>query len=116
MKRIPTEDVCRLASPLAYVPLILDYAERSGGSREKLGQGLGLPRNCLGSADVRVSRHDAGTILLRAIKLTGNPGTGFEIGLASSITTHGLVGYGLMASSTLREGIDRKSTRLNSSH
>src|SRR3546814_16843981 len=76
MKRIPTEDVCRLASPLAYVPLILDYAERSGGSREKLGQGLGLPRNCLGSADVRVSRHDAGTILLRAIKLTGNPGTG----------------------------------------
>src|SRR3546814_9079687 len=31
--------------------------------------------------------------------------TGFEIGLASSITTHGLVGYGLMASSTLREGI-----------
>src|SRR3546814_11124609 len=31
--------------------------------------------------------------------------TGFEIGLASSITTHGLVGYGLMASSPLREGI-----------
>src|SRR3546814_2133528 len=114
MKRIPTEDVCRLASPLAYVPLILDYAERSGGSREKLGQGLGLPRNCLGSADVRVSRHDAGTILLRAIKLTGNPGTGFEIGLASSITTHGLVGYGLMASSTLRERSEEHTSELQS--
>jgi AraC-like DNA-binding protein len=105
MKRIPIEDVYRPAIPLAYVQLILDYAERSGVSREKLGQGLGLFRSGLSSGDVRVSRHDAGAILLRAIKLTGNPGTGFEIGLDSSITTHGLVGYGLMASSTLREGI-----------
>lgn len=31
---------------------------------------------------------------------------GFEMGLQSCITTHGLVGYGLMASSTLREGIE----------
>lgn len=106
MRGIRSDDVYRPAIPLAYVQLILDYSERSGIAREKLVQGLGLSRSLLGSADARVSRHDAGTILLRAIKLTGNPGMGFEIGLLSSITTHGLVGYGLMASSTLREGIE----------
>lgn len=99
------DDVYRPAIPLAYVQLILDHVQRSGVAAEKLVQGLGLSRGLLASADARVSRHDAGAILLRAIRLTGNPGTGFEIGLASSITTHGLVGYGLMASATLREGI-----------
>lgn len=106
MKTIRSDDVYRPAIPLAYVQLILEYAERNGVGREKLVQGLGLSRHLLNSADARVSRHDAGAILLRAIKLTGNPGTGFEIGLSSSITTHGLVGYGLMASSTLRQGIE----------
>jgi AraC-like DNA-binding protein len=100
-----SDDVYRPAIPLAYVQLIVDYAARNGVTREKLVQGLGLSRSLLDSADARVSRHDAGAILLRAIKLTGNPGTGFEIGLASSITTHGLVGYGLMAAATLRKGI-----------
>ena len=99
------EDVYRPAIPLAYVQLIFDYAARNGVARETLVQGLGLSRSLLGSVDARVSRHDAGAILLRAIKLTGNPGTGFEIGLASSITTHGLLGYGFMAASTLREGM-----------
>lgn len=106
MRNTRSDDVYRPAIPLAYVQLILDYAERSGVAGEKLVQGLGLFRSLLSSADARVSRHDAGAILLRAIKLTGNPGTGFEIGLSSSITTHGLVGYGLMASSTLRAGIE----------
>lgn len=106
MKNTRSDDVYRPAIPLAYVQPILDYAEQNGVARDKLVQGLGLPRSLLDSADARVSRHDAGAILLRAIKLTGNPGTGFEIGLASSITTHGLVGYGLMASSTLREGLE----------
>lgn len=105
MRSLRSDDVYRPAIPLAYVELILDYAEQSGVAQEKLIQGLGLTRSLFSSADGRVSRHDAGAILLRAIKLTGNPGMGFEIGLSSSITTHGLVGYGLMASSTLRAGI-----------
>jgi AraC-like DNA-binding protein len=106
MRTTRSDDIYRPAIPLAYVQLILEYAEHSGVAREKLVQGLGLSRNLLNSADARVSRHDAGAILLRAIKLTGNPGIGFEIGLSSSITTHGLVGYGLMASPTLRAGIE----------
>lgn len=100
-----SDDVYRPAIPLTYVQLVIDYVARNGVAGETLMQGLGPSRSLLGSADARVSRHDAGAILLRAIKLTGNPGMGFEIGLASSITSHGLVGYGLMASSTLREGI-----------
>ena len=105
MKNPRTDDVYRPAIPLAYVQLIFDDAARNGVPREQLIHGLGLSRSLLGAADARVSRHDAGTILLRAIRFTGNPGIGLEIGLASSITTHGLVGYGLMASATLREGI-----------
>lgn len=92
--------------PLAYVQLILDFAEIHGTPPEQLLQGLGLSRSLNNTANVRVSRHDAATILLRAIRFTDNPGMGLELGLLCNITTHGLVGYGLMASSTLRSGIE----------
>ena len=105
MRHVRLEQAYKPALPLAYVQLILDYAAGRGAQRELLTQGLGLSRSLQNAADVRVSRHDAATILLRAIRLTGNPGMGFEMGLLSNITTHGLVGYGLMASATLREGI-----------
>ena len=100
-----SDDVYKPAIPLAYVQLIIDVSKRHGVSREQLLQGLGLPRSLLNSPDSRLSRHDAGTILLRSIKLTGNLGIGFEIGLESGVSTHGLVGYGLMSAPTLRAGI-----------
>jgi AraC-like DNA-binding protein len=106
MKQIHLGEVYRPAIPLAYVQLILDYAQRRGVAQEQLVQGLGLYPRLFNTPDARVSRHDAGAILLRAIRLTGNLGVGFEMGLLSNITTHGLVGYGLMASPTLREGIE----------
>ncbi len=106
MNKIQSNEFYRPALPLAYIQLILDYAQTKGIEPKQLIQGLGLSKSLRKAIDMRVSRHDAGTILLRAIKLTGNPGIGFELGLMSSITTHGLVGYGFMASSTLREGIE----------
>jgi hypothetical protein len=68
MKNPRTDDVYRPAIPLAYVQLNLDDAARNGVPREQLIHGLGLSRSLLGAADARVSRHDAGTILLRAIR------------------------------------------------
>ena len=39
------------------------------------------------------------------MEMSGEPALGYEIGLHSSLTSHGLMGYGLISSSTLRQAI-----------
>src|SRR5690606_35576413 len=59
----------------------------------------------LDAPDARLSLVQASQLLLRAVKLTGDPALGYEIGLNSGLTTHGFLGYGVMSRSTLREAI-----------
>ena len=92
--------------PVVYGLLILDVAQPHGVSREALLAAAGVPPKLLEDPNARLTAAQAGGMLYHAIKLSGEPALGYEIGLHSSVTSHGLMGYGLLSSATLREAIE----------
>lgn len=96
------EDLHKPSIPVAYAHLILTVAESLGVPRATLLAGVNLAPGLLDTADGRLSMLQANQLLYRGLRLTGNPAFGYEIGLHSSLTTHGFVGYGLLSYPTLR--------------
>lgn len=101
-----TEDLLRPMVPVTYALLVLEAAEAHGvGGAELLGA-AGVPAEAVGDPSGRVSVVDIAVLLDRALELTGEPALGYEMALASSLTSHGIMGFGMMTSSTLREAIE----------
>ncbi|MFA5940459.1 MAG: AraC family transcriptional regulator [Sinimarinibacterium sp.] len=100
------EDLAKPAVPVVYGLLILQLAAARGVSRERMLEGFRLPPGLLDNADARLTLVQASQLLLRAVKLSGDPALGYEIGLNSGLTTHGFIGYGVMSHRTLREAIE----------
>lgn len=89
--------------PVSYVLLMLELAQERGISASRLLQGLNIPPDLLQEPDGRVSlRPDYAGMCRRALLLTQDPALGYEFGLRSSLTTHGIVGYGVMSQPSLR--------------
>jgi AraC-like DNA-binding protein len=100
------EDLAKPAVPVVYGLLILDLAEKRGVGRETMLAGLNIPPALLETADARLSLVQAGQLLYRGMKLTGDPALGYEIGLNSNLTTHGFIGYGMMSNPTARQAVE----------
>jgi AraC-like DNA-binding protein len=100
------EDFSKPFVPVVYGVLILEVAQAHGVDRDALLAAAGVPAPVLEDPNGRLSRLQAGGMLYQALKLSGEPALGYEIGLHSSLTSHGLMGYGLISSSTLRQAID----------
>lgn len=91
--------------PVVYGVLIQDVAARHGVDRSTLLAAAAIPPALLDDPNGRLTQLQAGTMLYQAIALSREPALGYEIGLHSSLTSHGLMGYGMISSSTLREAI-----------
>ena len=99
------EDLRKPAVPVVYMQLILKLAQDRGVSDKEVLAGLGIPDTVLAQSDGRVSLLQGSQVLYRALKLTGDPALGYEIGLSSNITTHGFVGFGMMSYATGRDAL-----------
>ncbi len=98
--------------PVLYALLILEVAEKLGVARADLLAAAELDPQLLEKADGRLPSQQIGGLLYRAAELSGEPGFGYEIGLNSHLTYHGIMGYGLISSSTVREAIELGATFL----
>ncbi len=96
------EDLHKPAIPVAYGHLILGVAESLGVPAARMLEGQNISATLLATTDGRLSMLQANNLLYRGLRLSGNPAFGYEIGLHSSLTTHGFVGYGLLSYPTLR--------------
>ncbi|MDP9141490.1 MAG: AraC family transcriptional regulator [Pseudomonadota bacterium] len=96
------EDLHKPAIPIAYGHLILSVAESLGVTPARMLEGQNISATLLATTDGRLSMLQANKLLYRGLRLSGNPAFGYEIGLHSSLTTHGFVGYGLLSYPTLR--------------
>lgn len=99
-------DLAKPFIPVAYGLLIIEVAGKYGLGREALLAKAHVPPTRLESAEGRLSMMQAGSMLYVAMRETGYPAIGYEIGLHSHLTSHGIMGYGLLSSSSLREAID----------
>ncbi len=100
------QELKKPAVPVVYGLLILELAQRRGIGREAMLRDLGIPERIWSTADARLTLIQTGGLLYRALRLTGDPALGYEIGLHSGLTTHGFITYGVMSYATLRQGIE----------
>jgi AraC-like DNA-binding protein len=95
----------RPAVPVAYGLLIEEVAATFGVGAE-LWEAAGVTRDAVDDPSARLSARQAGSLLHHARELSAEPGFGYELGLRSSLTSHGAMGFGLLTSATLREAIE----------
>lgn len=93
--------------PVSYVQLMLELAAERGVNLAPLLSGLGIPQDLTEHPDGRVNlRPDYAELCRRALRMTREPALGYEFGLRATLTTHGIVGYGLMSQANLRQVLD----------
>jgi AraC-like DNA-binding protein len=93
--------------PISYVLLLLDICEERGVPREQLLQGLGIPDAVLQQPHGRINLlREYAALCRRALALTGEPALAYEFGLRATLTTHGILGFGLMSQPTMRHVFD----------
>ena len=98
-------EFARPAVPVGYAQLILDVAATHDIAGDDLLAAADVPRELLDDPNGRLTAWQAGSLLVQAMEKSGEPAIGYEIGLHSSLTSHGLMGYGLISASTVREAI-----------
>jgi AraC-like DNA-binding protein len=99
MQKLYKDDV-----PVEYAVALLQLLEQQGISREQALAGTGIQSAQLQDQS-RLTTHQDAMLLTHAVRLTRDPGIGYQIGLHSTLTWHGLLGYGLMSCATLREAL-----------
>lgn len=91
--------------PVGYGRLILDVVAMHDVPADRLLAAADVPGELLDDPHGRLTAWQAGALLFHAMELSGEPAIGYEIGLHSSLTSHGIMGYGLLSSSSVRDAI-----------
>jgi len=107
---VSTDDTSSV--PIAYIRLTLELAEERGVSRQTILDGIDISQATLDRPEARITLFEYGRIVARTLARTGDAGLGYEFGLRSNLTSHGLVGFGIMSHRTLREALDFIGTYL----
>jgi len=90
--------------PVSYVLLVLQLLAERGVDKHRLLADLSITDEVLGHPDGRIPLlTDYATLCRRAMGLGELPGLGYAFGLRSTVTTHGILGYGLMSQPKLRD-------------
>ena len=101
-----TSDFSKPSVPVAYGLLTIRLAGERGNARETLLAGLEIPPELLEKPDGRLSMEQYSRLIDRSLRLTNDPALGYEFGLRSNLTAHGLMGLGLMSQANVRDVIE----------
>jgi AraC-like DNA-binding protein len=84
---------------------VLNHADRRGDDTRPWFSGLGLTREQLLEPRVKVSYHQARTVLRRALEAFDEPGAGLLVGREETLGSFGLLGLLMMTSETFGEAV-----------
>jgi len=90
---------------IEYAIALIHLLEQQGIPREHALAGTGIHAEQL-LENGRLTTHQDALLLTNAVRLTNDPGIGCQIGLHSTLTWHGMLGYGLMSCATLRDALE----------
>lgn len=100
-----TEDLTTPTVPVRYVALVLEATDAHGVRSADLLAAAGISRAHLDDPSARISLVQTAMLLTAAVRLTGQPALGYEMGLNSSLTSHGIMGFGMMTSPTVGDAV-----------
>ncbi|KVE36685.1 AraC family transcriptional regulator [Burkholderia sp. TSV86] len=102
----PTRQLNKATVSSAYPLFMLMLAEERGIADEDILAGTGVTRAQLESPNVRITPLQQAAIVFNLLGATNDPAIAIEIGLRSSLTKSGLIGFGLMSCATLGEAVE----------
>ncbi len=91
--------------PVAYLRLLLQVFEERGVDARQARAGTGLRDDVLAEPDARVPPAQWARLVLNALRLSGDEGLGFELGLRLKLSAHGFLGYAAMTAPDLRTAL-----------
>jgi AraC-like DNA-binding protein len=86
--------------------LVLQYAESCQVEPTAVMHGTGLSSADLEDDDTWISYRQATQIIDNALRLTGNPALGLEVGAREELDAFGILGYAMLSSATLAEALE----------
>lgn len=103
--RIDMSDWFRADVSAEYAVGLLQLMQRRGVTADELLRGTGIGSAQL-DGELRLTTQQDAALLANAVRLSAEPGIGFELGLSCALTWHGLLGFGLMSCASLGEAIE----------
>jgi AraC-like DNA-binding protein len=83
---------------------LLEYLRLRGFDTDLILADTGIGSAQL-EGDLRLTTQQDAALLANAVRLTANPGLGFELGLRCALNWHGMLALGLMSCRTLRDAL-----------
>lgn len=100
-----TADLHHPAIPVSYARHLVELCKRWHVAEEELIADTALARLDPAQLDARLTPLEFNMLVVRALRLTGEPALGYHFGLQIKLSAHGFLGYAVMTSATLREAI-----------
>ncbi|MGO4326259.1 AraC family transcriptional regulator [Cupriavidus sp. 2TAF22] len=85
------------------IEMLVEVLERQGLSAEACLQGSGLAVADIHSPETQTSVRQYLQVCQNAVRLSSDPATPFEVGLAMHLSAYGMYGYALMCSETVKD-------------
>lgn len=92
--------------PAVYGFFLLSLMTERGHDEADILANTSLTRALLQDQNQRISGYQYAALLANALRVSGDPGIAYELGLRSQLTKHGFVGFGLMSCATLRDAME----------
>ena len=92
--------------PVSYLQLLVEIMAERGVSQEQLLAGVPIERELLAQPEARMSAYQWTLLAMNGIRLSGDPGLGYEYGLRMRPTSHGFLGYATMSCDSMRQAIE----------
>ncbi|MFC1579235.1 AraC family transcriptional regulator ligand-binding domain-containing protein [Pseudomonadota bacterium] len=86
----------KASTPAQYVLILIDMVEGQGCDREALLAGTSLGTSGIAGIGARVSDRDFSTLTANALRLTGDPALGLNLGLRLNLSAHAVLGQAFM--------------------
>lgn len=92
--------------PMHHPRLLLEIAREKGASVTQLVAGTGIDTSMFSSPHARISYLQFAMLIANALRLTGDPNLGFELGRRMQFTHMGPLGMAIMSSATFGEACE----------
>ncbi|MDR3418514.1 MAG: AraC family transcriptional regulator [Nevskia sp.] len=102
----PAHDLQAPTVPVSYLQLLLEVVTERGANAQQLFAGMPFGPDLLQRPTARMSALQWGRLVSQAMRLTGDPGLGYECGLRMRPSAHGFLGYATLSCASMREAME----------
>lgn len=99
-------DINQPSIPVSYLQLLVEIMAERGVEQDQLLAGVPMAPELLAQPEARMSAYQWTLLAMNGIRLSGDPGLGYEYGLRMRPTSHGFLGYATMSCDSMRQAMD----------